>query len=275
MYPGRKQARTNRDFAQANWTVEKTRNFPEDRWYIGLELVVQIFPEHSYAESCMLIPPSNLNLRPRVFCTVYDVSIDSECYHVPCRFRSKAIPREEFSSVPSKRVRKQIISSFCFFFLFFSLPSQKMVDRRTLPSISCQVLVYYEQNNFQFSHTISLFHRTCVVRNYLDVKLMSHLNKYLLTKRNLKSLTRNGRAQKPSEKLISDCIVFNYKTWKSLIALFFRENWKHISKRYNISTLLCSHSVWQDINSKKFIFVQDYTLKICTNCSTLEWYGYK
>ena len=127
MYPGRKQARTNRDFAQANWTVEKTRNFPKDHWYIGLELVVQIYPEHSYAESCMLIPPSNLNLRPRVFCTVYDVNIDSECYHVPCRFRSRAISREELSSVLSGRVKKQIISSFCFFFL----PSQKVVDRRT------------------------------------------------------------------------------------------------------------------------------------------------
>lgn len=179
MYPGRKQARTNRDFAQANWTVEKTRNFPKDRWYIGLELV-QIFPEHSYAEFCMLIPLSNLNLRPRVFCTVYDVSIDSECYRVPCRFLSKEIPREELSSVPSKRVRKQIISSFCFFFFFFFFLSalcQKVVDRRTLPSISCRILVYYEQNNYRnvnaiFSHDY----------NYLDVTLMSNLNKYLLTK---------------------------------------------------------------------------------------------
>lgn len=69
--------------------MEKTRYFPKDHCSVGLELALQIYPEQSSTESCMLILPSNLNLRPRVFCTVYVVNIGSECFRIPRRFQIK------------------------------------------------------------------------------------------------------------------------------------------------------------------------------------------
>lgn len=51
--------------------MEKTRNFPKGYWNtelsLSLFLSANIYPEHWYAESFMLIPVSDLNLGLRVY----------------------------------------------------------------------------------------------------------------------------------------------------------------------------------------------------------------